>query len=177
MGAFFYIQREWGPTLATQRIGWLPLISLIVFFMAYSSGYANVPFILMGELFPARYRSVLGPVSSSFNLLCTFTVVRSFPDMEVALGQHGVFWFFTCCTLVGILFIYFLLPETKGKTLEDIEKLFTMSYTIDVRPKMHTPSISILVTNGSEEKPQVTSLSTAVKKPKLNNPTLHATSC
>lgn len=78
----------------------------------------------MGELFPARFRNLLGSVSSSFNLLCAFTVVRSFPDMQVTMTKYGTFWFFMCCTLVSIAFTFFLLPETKGRTLEDIEKLF-----------------------------------------------------
>lgn len=79
----------------------------------------------MGEMFPSRYRTLLGPMSSSFNLLCTFTVVRSFPEMQATLGKYGAFWFFMCCTLLSIVFIFFLLPETKGKTLEEIEKFFT----------------------------------------------------
>ncbi|XP_057381612.1 facilitated trehalose transporter Tret1-2 homolog [Daphnia carinata] len=128
MGSFFYMQEQWGAALATEKLGWLPLLSLVVFFIAYSGGYANVPFILMGELFPARYRSILGPLSSSFNLCCTFIVVRSFPVMQVTMTKYGAFWFFMCCTLVGIAFVYFLLPETKGKTLEDIEKIFSAKY-------------------------------------------------
>ncbi|KZS13711.1 Uncharacterized protein APZ42_021097 [Daphnia magna] len=131
MGSFFYMQAQWGPALATETLGWLPLLSLIVFFIAYSGGYANVPFILMGEMFPARYRSILGPLSSSFNLCCTFTVVRSFPLMQISMEKYGAFWFFMCCTLVGIVFVYFLLPETKGKTLDDIEKLFSVKYNAD----------------------------------------------
>ena len=131
MGAFFYKQSELGPAKATEELGWLPLLSLIVFFIAYSGGYSNVPFILMGELFPSRYRSILGPLSSSFNLMCTFTVVRSFPVMKESMTMHGTFWFFMCCTLLGIVFVYFLLPETKGKTLEDIEKLFSKKYNPD----------------------------------------------
>ncbi len=125
------MQSQWGPALATERLGWLPLLSLVVFFIAYSGGYANVPFILMGELFPSRYRSILGPLSSSFNLMCTFTVVRSFPVMQVTMTKYGAFWFFMCCTLLGIVFVFFLLPETKGKTLEDIEKLFSKKYNAD----------------------------------------------
>ncbi len=117
--------------MATERLGWLPLLSLVVFFISYSGGYANVPFILMGELFPARYRSILGPLSSSFNLCCTFIVVRSFPVMQVTMTKYGAFWFFMCCTLAGIAFVYFLLPETKGKTLEDIEKIFSAKYNAD----------------------------------------------
>jgi facilitated trehalose transporter len=131
MGAFFYMQAQWGPALATEKLGWLPLLSLVVFFIAYSGGYSNVPFILMGEMFPARYRSILGPLSSSFNLCCTFIVVRSFPVMQISMEKYGAFWFFMCCTLLGIVFVYFLLPETKGKTLEDIEKLFSNKYNAD----------------------------------------------
>jgi facilitated trehalose transporter len=131
MGAFFYMQAQWGPALATEKLGWLPLLSLVVFFIAYSGGYSNVPFILMGEMFPSRYRSILGPLSSSFNLCCTFTVVRSFPVMQISMEKYGAFWFFMCCTLLGIVFVYFLLPETKGKTLEDIEKLFSKKYNAD----------------------------------------------
>ena len=133
------MQAQWGPALATEKLGWLPLLSLVVFFIAYSGGYSNVPFILMGELFPSRYRSILGPLSSSFNLCCTFIVVRSFPVMQISMEKYGAFWFFMCCTLLGIVFVYFLLPETKGKTLEDIEKLFSNKYNADATLK--TPEV------------------------------------
>jgi len=125
MGTFFYLQKQWGAEEATATLGWLPLVSLIVFFIAYSSGFANVPFIIMGELFPTTYRSILGPISSSFNLLCTFSVVRSFPAMKEGLGDDWTFWLFMITTIFSILFIFFFLPETKGKTLEEIESLFS----------------------------------------------------
>lgn len=129
MGTFFFFQLKWGATEASSLLGWLPLVALIIFFIAYSSGLANVPFVIMGELFPSRYRFILGPISSSFNLLCVFIVVRCFPIMQAsAMGKHGTFWFFMCCTSLSIIFTYFLLPETKGKTLEDIEKLFSKKY-------------------------------------------------
>lgn len=125
MGTFFYLQREWGEAEATAKIGWLPLVALMVFFVAYSSGYANVPFIIMGEVFPLRYRFILGPAASSFNLLCTFAVVRGFPSLKDAIGADATFWIFMGCTVVSLFFIFFFLPETKGKTLEEIERLFS----------------------------------------------------
>lgn len=70
MGTFFFFQLKWGATEASSLLGWLPLVALIIFFIAFSSGLANVPFVIMGELFPSRYRFILGPISSSFNLLC-----------------------------------------------------------------------------------------------------------
>jgi facilitated trehalose transporter len=124
MGTFFQYKVKWGDAEATRRLGWLPLVSLVVFFASFSFGFANVPFIIMGELFPYRFRSVLGPISSSFNLLCAFTVVRSYPNLEKAFGRNGAFWFFMACTLLSMAFVYFLLPETKGKSLQEIEQLF-----------------------------------------------------
>lgn len=150
MGTFFYLQKEWGAALASESLGWLPLTSLIVFFISFSCGYATVPFILMGELFPSRYRSTLSAISSSFNGFCAYTVVRCFPDMQIAMGKHGAFWFFMVCTLVGILFIYFFLPETKGKTLEDIEQIFNKDAR-KVGPVVNTPFSPAEITTDREQ--------------------------
>ncbi|KAK4011370.1 hypothetical protein OUZ56_020484 [Daphnia magna] len=124
LGIFFCCQRRWGDQEAIRYFGWLPFVSLIVFFIAYSGGISNVPFIIMGEMFPLRYRTLLGGISSSFHLFCTFVMVRFFPDMLRAMGKGGTFYFFSGCTLLSAIFVYFLLPETKGKTLEELEQLF-----------------------------------------------------
>ena len=44
--------------------------------------------------------------------------------MNKTLGEYGTFWFYMCWCVVGLFFVYFFLPETKGKALEDIEKMF-----------------------------------------------------
>lgn len=73
---------------------------------------------------PFFRRSILGSLSSCFNLLCTFTIIRSFSDMNKTMGEYATFWFYMCWCIVGLFFVYFFLPETKGKSLEDIEKMF-----------------------------------------------------
>lgn len=127
MGTFFFFERQWGDKEAVRHFGWLPLVSLIVFFITYSGGMSNVPFIIMGEMFPTQYRTLLGSISSSFNLFCTFVMVRFFPDMSGALGKDGTFFLFSLCTLLSAAFVYFFLPETNGKTLEEMEELFRSS--------------------------------------------------
>lgn len=124
MGAFFHLQTVWGVAEATSRLGWLPLVSLIVFFIAYSGGFSNVPFILLGELLPTRCRSLLGPVCASFSVMCAFTALRALPEMFIGLGKDGTFWFFMSCTILSVVFVAICLPETKGKTLEEIERIF-----------------------------------------------------
>jgi len=131
MGTFFYFQRQWGEAEATATIGWLPLVSLMIFFIAYSSGYASVPFIIMGEMLPSRYRNIMGPISSSVNVLTAFTAIQSFPTMQQSLGNDGTFWLFMSSTILSLAIIYILLPETKGKTLEEIEKIFAKKNLAD----------------------------------------------
>lgn len=127
IGVFFHLQRHWGEQEAAENVGWLPLVCLIVFFVAYSTGMSNVPFIIMGEMFPARFRTFLGSIVSCLNLLFSFIVVRSFPDMVSVLGRDGTFYSFAICSLASMAFVHFCLPETKGKSLEEIEALFTGS--------------------------------------------------
>ena len=55
LGAFFYMLEVYGQDVQVS-LGWLPLASLIIFIIAYSSGFANVPFLIMGELFPTKFR-------------------------------------------------------------------------------------------------------------------------
>lgn len=123
LGAFFYMLEVYGNDVQL-TLGWLPLASLLLFIIAYSSGFANVPFLIMGELFPAKFRSILGSLASCFNLLCTFTIIRSFGDMNKTMGEYGTFWFYMSWCVVGVFFVYFFLPETKGKSFEEIERMF-----------------------------------------------------
>ena len=51
--------------------------------------------------------------------------MKIYPDMEAGMGRQGVFVFFTVMSLLGTLFVIFFLPETKGKTLREIEDMFS----------------------------------------------------
>lgn len=121
-GAYFYILNE--SNLDLDHLSWIPLTSLIIFMIGYSIGFATIPFILMGELLPAQYRNTLGGCASSFNLLHTFLVLKLFSTLETAVGYHGVFWIYAINSFLGAGFVYLFLPETKGKSLVEIEKYF-----------------------------------------------------
>ena len=55
LGAFFYMLELYGEEVQ-ESLGWLPLASLLLFIISFSSGYANVPYLIMGEIFPSKYR-------------------------------------------------------------------------------------------------------------------------
>lgn len=61
---------------------YLPLLSLIVFMIGFSIGFGCVPFLLLGEIFPAPQRSMLSSIAGSFNLGAMFLVIKSYHYLE-----------------------------------------------------------------------------------------------
>ena len=123
LGAYFYVIYEVDPTIE-ESLSWLPLATLTIFMIGYSMGFATLPFLLMGELLPSKYRNSLGGIASSFNLLHTFLVLKLFTTLETSVGYYGVFWIYAANSILASVFVYLFLPETKGKTLKEIEEVF-----------------------------------------------------
>ncbi len=101
----------------------LLLKSLIIAIIAcYALTLAPVTWVVISEIFPNRIRGAAVSVSV-FALWCgCFTLVLSFPFITKQLGMAHAFWIFSAICLAGFVFIWYKLPETKGKSLEQIEK-------------------------------------------------------
>ncbi|XP_047530005.1 facilitated trehalose transporter Tret1-like isoform X1 [Vanessa atalanta] len=119
MGAAFYFQFEHNSLL-----GYLPIASLVVFMLGFSLGFGGLPFLLLGELFPAHYRSQLSAMASAVNLMSMFTVIKSYHALERVLTSAGTFWMYACFCALAFFFVVFMVPETKGKSLAEIEQHF-----------------------------------------------------
>ena len=111
-------------TVPVGDISWLAVTCVIIFMIMFSIGWGPIPWMLMAELFPPKARDVAGAVCNVVNWSSAFLVVKFFPQMKEALKAQGVFWFYAGFSLLSFLFTLFFVPETKGKTLEEIEKHF-----------------------------------------------------
>ncbi|EDV36754.1 uncharacterized protein Dana_GF13115, isoform A [Drosophila ananassae] len=133
LGAFFYCKDN-GPDVSD--LGWLPLTCFVVYVIGFSMGFGPIPWLMMGEILPAKVRGPAASVVTSFNWACTFIVTKTFQDMIDSLGTHGAFWLFAAVCVVGVFFVIFFVPETRGKTLEEIEQKLTgtMSAMINFKP-------------------------------------------
>lgn len=60
----------------------MPLVSLVVYMVGFSIGFGCIPFLLLGELFPAEQRSILSSVAGSFNLGVMFIVIKTYHYLE-----------------------------------------------------------------------------------------------
>jgi len=103
---------------------WLPLVLVIGVFVGYSVGFATIPFCIMGELLPLSTRNITGAISSAFNLATLFSLLKFYTSLGMVIGYSGVYWLFSGVSLLGVLLVFFLLPETKGKSLSEIEEIF-----------------------------------------------------
>ncbi|XP_043642871.1 facilitated trehalose transporter Tret1-2 homolog [Drosophila teissieri] len=133
LGGFFYCKAH-GPDVS--HLGWLPLTCFVIYIMGFSLGFGPIPWLMMGEILPAKTRGASASVATSFNWFCTFVVTKTFQDLTVALGAHGAFWLFGAICVVGVFFVIFCVPETRGKTLEDIERkmMGRMSAAANIKP-------------------------------------------
>lgn len=68
------------------EISWLPLASLMIFVLCFSLGYGPIPWLMMGEILPAKIRGSAASVATGFNWSCTFIVTKSFDSL---MGTYG----------------------------------------------------------------------------------------
>jgi sugar porter (SP) family MFS transporter len=88
----------------------------------YALSLAPVTWVLISEIFPNRVRGVAVSISVSALWVASFLLAFTFPLLNRALGPSGTFWIYAAICFMGFLFIYLCVPETKGKTLEAIER-------------------------------------------------------
>jgi len=98
------------------------LLLIVISIACYAMTLAPVTWVLISELFPNRIRGAAMSIAVlSLWIACT-ALTLSFPYLKGMLGAHGAFWTFGAICVVGFVVIFRSLPETKGKTLEDIER-------------------------------------------------------
>lgn len=118
-GAFFY--SKLGLELNTDSFSWLPVVFIVLFVLTYRVGLGTVPIVMISELFPANvkaYGIVLTDLMYSVASLLSNTI---FTYTEDAFGMYTPFWIYASFCLAAAVFSKLCVPETKAKTLEEIQ--------------------------------------------------------
>ena len=106
------------------RYSMLTLAALLVYIVSFAPGMGPGPWTVTAEIFPNWARSVGNSASTVTNWLSNLLVSITFLHVTRYLTRFGAFWTYTGIALGGWLFLFLMLPETKGKTLEEVENLF-----------------------------------------------------
>ncbi len=101
--------------------GWLLLGGILAFVAAFAMAMGPVSWIVNSEIFPNKFRGRAMAVSISLLWLSCFAVSQTFPMLLEALGPSRTFWVYGGLSLLSLVFVASFVPETKGRTLEEIE--------------------------------------------------------
>lgn len=102
--------------------GWAMLLLVVLAIAAYAMSLAPIVWVVLSEIFPARLRGAMMALSTFCLWAASFLLTYTFPLLNEWLKASGTFWVYGGICLAGYLFIQARLPETKGKSLEEIEK-------------------------------------------------------
>lgn len=108
----------------TSQNGQLAIVCLVVYIIGFSLGWGPIPMLIMAEIFPSRVRGTAGSIANLINWTCAFIVTKEFVYLQEVLGPAVTFWLFSFSCMASVLYVWRRLPETKGKSLEDIELFF-----------------------------------------------------
>ncbi|CAF4902161.1 unnamed protein product [Pieris macdunnoughi] len=103
---------------------WLPALLINIQYFTVAVGMVPLPNIIGGEVFPLQYRSIGGSISLATGGMFTFVVLLTFLQLMDNLGLHGTYYLYSVILIVNVFIVWLLLPETRGKTLQQIEDEF-----------------------------------------------------
>lgn len=102
---------------------WFPVVGMVSYVITFSSGLSLIPILLLGELFSTSIRGKAGTIITILSSSYMTLINKVFQVLMSNYGLTAPFALFAICAFIGIFFSYFFIPETKGKTLEQIQQM------------------------------------------------------
>ncbi|KAG8510365.1 Proton myo-inositol cotransporter, partial [Galemys pyrenaicus] len=115
---------SWAYNFCPTPFAWTALLGLVLYLVFFAPGMGPMPWTVNSEIYPLWARSTGNACSSGVNWVCNVLVSLTFLHAAERLTYYGAFFLYAGFAALGLAFVYGCLPETKGKTLEDIEGLF-----------------------------------------------------
>ncbi|GAA6008598.1 hypothetical protein JCM10207_007172 [Rhodosporidiobolus poonsookiae] len=112
------------PTSDITPIGKSAVAFLYIWAIFYGPTWNGTPWVYCAEVFPMHIRSLCQALLSFSQWIWQFVIARATPTMFISMKAYGPFFFFASGTVLGFLFTYFFVPETKGLPIERMHELF-----------------------------------------------------
>lgn len=100
------------------------MVGFSLFIACFAIGIGGTGWLLQGEVFPTAVRGRASGIGAAVDWLANYGLVLAFPILQVGIGLGWVMILFAVLCVVGVLFVYFFVPETKGRSVEEIVRLF-----------------------------------------------------
>ncbi|EOX94872.1 Major facilitator superfamily protein isoform 1 [Theobroma cacao] len=116
-GISFYLK---GHNLALNSVPILAVAGILIYIGSFSAGMGAVPWVVMSEIFPINIKGVAGSLATLVNWFGAWAVSYTF-NFLMSWSSYGTFIIYAVINALAILFVVIVVPETKGKTLEQIQ--------------------------------------------------------
>ncbi|XP_063918717.1 facilitated trehalose transporter Tret1-like [Zophobas morio] len=120
-GVYFYFKAS--PNYDATPISFLPIVSLITFIIMYNIGLGPIPWTVSSELFPTSVKPYAAALVAWACWTTSFLVTKFFNNLNESVGEGETFWLFSGFCFAGWIFTLFYVPETKGKSFQDIQDI------------------------------------------------------
>ena len=128
VGAAFYFNMQ---------KGYLVLVAILAYISCFAISLGPLTFVVIAEIFPTRARGTAMSVATFILWITVFIVSQTFPMLMGSIGNAFTFWIYMLMAVFAFLFVWKMVPETKGKTLEEIEAFW----------KSHETSVALKTNN------------------------------
>ncbi|CAG9861741.1 unnamed protein product [Phyllotreta striolata] len=121
LGVYFYLHHVQSPVV--NHLQWLPLTGLLLAVGFFGLGLGPIPAYLVTEFFPADLRTVSSSIVNASGGVAAFALASLFPLVTRRFGAEWCVWWFGANCGAGAALIYLFLPETRGKSFDEIQKM------------------------------------------------------
>ncbi|KAK5000593.1 hypothetical protein LTR66_000566 [Elasticomyces elasticus] len=94
----------------------------------WALGWNSIQYLINSEIYPLRLRALGGSIAMTFHFVNQYGTSKAVPEIFLDMTTGGTMFFFSCVTLIGLIWVYFFLPETSGKSLEAIDAMFELPW-------------------------------------------------
>ncbi|KAL6706064.1 hypothetical protein ACN47E_006166 [Coniothyrium glycines] len=104
------------------------IVMIYVSGFGWALGWNSIQYLINSEIYPLRLRALGGSIAMTFHVVNQYEISKAVPLMFLGMTTGGTTMFFACVTAVGLAWVWFLLPETSGKSLEAIDEIFNLPW-------------------------------------------------
>ncbi|XP_071960236.1 proton myo-inositol cotransporter-like isoform X2 [Antedon mediterranea] len=115
---------DWAFDYCPSPYAFLAVAGMVLYLMFFAPGMGPMPWTINSEIYPQWARSTCNSLSTFTNWTFNLVISMTFLSLTQAITRQGTFFLYAGLSTLGLLFMVTLLPETKGKRLEDIQRLF-----------------------------------------------------
>jgi MFS family permease len=94
----------------------------------WALGWNSIQYLINSEIYPLRLRALGGSIAMTFHFVNQYGNSKAVPLMFIGMTTGGTMFFFSAVTFVGLIWVWFFLPETSGKSLEAIDAIFELKW-------------------------------------------------